>query len=64
MAACSAEFVAWEYENELFIKSQTKNTKPPKIPNKAVVNRVYVKSTLINLPLLKLIVLILFNIIV
>ena len=55
MAACNAWVLAIVYENELFIKSQTQNTKPPKIPNKTVVNRVYVKSTFMYTPLFKLI---------
>ena len=48
--ALIAEFKACEYEKELFIKSHTKNTKPPKSPIKRLVNNAYPKLTLIETP--------------
>ncbi|MGB8233631.1 MAG: hypothetical protein WCE60_06520 [Methanobacterium sp.] len=47
MPAFIAAFVACETENELLIKSQTKNTRPPNIPINKQENIAYNKFSLI-----------------
>ena len=48
MPAFIAAFVACETENELLIKSQTKNTRPPNIPINKQENIAYNKFSLIK----------------
>lgn len=49
MPAFIAVFVACETENELLIKSQTKNTRPPNIPINKQENIAYNKFTLMKI---------------
>lgn len=49
MLALIAGVVACETENELFIKSQTKNTRPPNTPINKQVNIAYNKFTLMKI---------------
>ena len=48
MPAFIAALVACETENELLIKSQTKNTRPPNIPMNKQENEAYNKFTLMK----------------
>ncbi len=49
MPAFIAAFVACETENELLIKSQTKNTRPPNIPINKQENIAYNKFSLMKI---------------